>query len=50
MMSQSSTFGIDLFMHREVMLPLGAIAVLALLPLLIERLTRRYRQAIKQVD
>jgi uncharacterized membrane protein YdjX (TVP38/TMEM64 family) len=49
-MSQSSTFGFDLLFHREVMLPLAAIAVLALLPLLIERLTRRYRQAIKHVD
>jgi uncharacterized membrane protein YdjX (TVP38/TMEM64 family) len=49
-MSRSSTFGFDLFMHREVMLPLAAIAVLALLPLLIERLTRRFRQAIKHVD
>ncbi len=49
-MSQSSTFGFDLLFHREVMLPLAAIAVLALLPLLIERLTRRFRQAIKHVD
>jgi uncharacterized membrane protein YdjX (TVP38/TMEM64 family) len=49
-MSQSSTFGFDLLMHREVMLPLAAIAVLALLPLLIERLTRRYRRAVKHVD
>jgi len=30
-------------MHREVLLPLGALALLALLPLLIERMTRRYR-------
>lgn len=42
-MSQSSTFGFALFMHREVLLPLGALALLALLPLLIERLTRRRR-------
>ena len=49
-MSQSSTFDLGLLFHREVMLPLAAIAVLALLPLLIERLTRRYRQAIKHVD
>jgi uncharacterized membrane protein YdjX (TVP38/TMEM64 family) len=49
-MSQSSTFDLSLLFHREVMLPLAAIAVLALLPLLIERLTRRYRQAIKHVD
>jgi hypothetical protein len=30
-------------MHREVLLPLAAIAVLALLPLGLERLTRRRR-------
>ena len=49
-MSQSDTFGLGLFMHREVLLPLGAIALLALLPLLIERLTRRYRQINRHVD
>jgi uncharacterized membrane protein YdjX (TVP38/TMEM64 family) len=49
-MSQSDTFGFSLFMHRDVLLPLGAIALLALLPLLIERLTRRYRQATRHVD
>jgi uncharacterized membrane protein YdjX (TVP38/TMEM64 family) len=43
-MSQSDSFGMGLFMHRDVLLPLGAIALLALLPLLIGRLTRRYRQ------
>lgn len=42
-MSQSDSFGIGLFMHREVLLPLAAIALLALLPLLIKQLTRRYR-------
>lgn len=42
-MSESSTFGFGLFMHRQVLLPLGALALLALLPLLIERLTRRWR-------
>jgi hypothetical protein len=43
-LSQSSSFSMALFMHREVLLPLGALALLALLPLLIERLTRRYRK------
>ena len=42
-MSQSDNFGISLFMHRDVLLPLGAIALLALLPLLIERFARRRR-------
>ncbi len=44
-MSQSSTFGFSLFMHQEILLPLGAMALLALLPLLIERIVRRRRQA-----
>lgn len=48
-MSQSESFGIGLFMHRDVLLPLGAIALLALLPLLIEWLTRRHR-ARKSLD
>ncbi len=43
-MSKGDSFGVALFMHREVLLPLGAIALLALLPLLIERITRRHRQ------
>ncbi|QRP63181.1 TVP38/TMEM64 family protein [Rhodanobacter sp. FDAARGOS 1247] len=43
-MSQSDSLGLGLFLHREVLLPLGAIALLALLPLLIERMTRRRRQ------
>ncbi|HEY0197032.1 MAG TPA: VTT domain-containing protein [Rhodanobacter sp.] len=43
-MSQSDSFGFDLLMHRQVLLPLGAIALLALLPLLLERMTRKYRQ------
>jgi uncharacterized membrane protein YdjX (TVP38/TMEM64 family) len=49
-MSQSDSFGIALFMHREVLLPLGAIALLALLPLLLERITRRHRQGSRHVD
>ncbi|WEN14823.1 VTT domain-containing protein [Rhodanobacter sp. AS-Z3] len=43
-MSQSDSIGLGLLMHREILLPLGAIALLALLPLLIERITRRWRQ------
>ena len=43
-MSQSDSLGLGLFLHRGVLLPLGAIALLALLPLLIERMTRRRRQ------
>jgi uncharacterized membrane protein YdjX (TVP38/TMEM64 family) len=43
-MSQSDSFGIGMFMRHEVLLPLGAIALLALLPLLIERLLRRRRR------
>ncbi len=48
-MRESDSFGVGLFMHREVLVPLGAIALLALLPLLIERLTRRHR-ARKSID
>jgi len=49
-MSQSDSFGFALFMHRGVLLPLGALALLALLPLLIERLTRKRRQAGRHID
>ncbi len=42
-MSQSDSFGFGMFMHRDVLLPLGAIALLALLPLLLQRLARRRR-------
>ncbi|MGN2254402.1 TVP38/TMEM64 family protein [Frateuria sp. GZRe12] len=41
---QSDRIGFGLFMHRDVLLPLGAIALLALVPLLIGRLTRHWRQ------
>lgn len=44
-LSQSDSLGLGLFMHREVLFPLGAIALLALLPLLLGRLTRRYRRS-----
>jgi uncharacterized membrane protein YdjX (TVP38/TMEM64 family) len=42
-MSESDAFGLGLFMHRDVLLPLGALALLALLPLVIERFLRRRR-------
>ncbi len=38
-------FGAGLFLHPSVLLPMGGLALLALLPLLIERITRRWRQA-----
>ena len=44
-MTADSTMGLGLFMHRQVLLPLAALALLALLPLLVERFTRRHRQA-----
>jgi hypothetical protein len=46
-MSQGNSFGFGMFMHREVLLPLGGIALLALLPLLLERLTRWRRRIHK---
>ncbi len=49
-LSQSTSFSLDLFMHKEVLLPSGALAVLALLPLLIERLTRRLRKPANAAD
>ena len=49
-LSQSTTLGAGLLMHREVLLPLGGLALLALLPLLIERITRRRRQAARPDD
>jgi len=49
-LSQSTRFSMDLFMHREVLLPSGALAVLALLPLLVERMTRRYRKPGQSAD
>jgi len=42
-LSRSNSVGFGLFMHREVLLPLAAIALLALLPLALERFTRRRR-------
>jgi uncharacterized membrane protein YdjX (TVP38/TMEM64 family) len=49
-LSQSTRFSMDLFMHKEVLLPSGALAVLALLPLLIERMTRRLRKPANATD
>lgn len=43
-MSTHNAFDLSLLMHEQVLLPLGAMALLSLLPLLIERLTRRRRQ------
>ena len=43
-LKESDRIGLGLFMHREVLLPLGAIALLALVPLLIGHFTRRRRQ------
>lgn len=40
-LSHSHRISLGVLMHREVLLPMAALAVLALLPLLIERLTRR---------
>jgi len=40
----TDTLGLGLLLHPEILLPMAAIAVLALIPLLIERLNRR-RQA-----
>jgi uncharacterized membrane protein YdjX (TVP38/TMEM64 family) len=42
-LSQSDRIGFGLFLHREVLLPLGAIALLALVPLLIGHFTRQRR-------
>jgi len=42
-LNHSDRVGMGLFMHREVLLPLAAIALLALLPLALERVTRRRR-------
>jgi uncharacterized membrane protein YdjX (TVP38/TMEM64 family) len=49
-LSHSDHVGMNLLLHREVLLPLGAIAVLALLPLLIGRLTRRRRRPATGAD
>lgn len=42
-MSHSDRFGIDLLLNREVLLPLGAIALLVLLALLVNQLAARRR-------
>lgn len=43
-MSRGNRFGIGMFLHRDVLLPLGAIALLALVPLLLERVARWRRR------
>ncbi len=43
-MSHGDHLGMGMFLHRDVLLPLGAIALLALLPLLLERLARWWRR------
>ncbi|MEO8746338.1 MAG: VTT domain-containing protein [Rhodanobacter sp.] len=48
-LSHSDTLGIGLFLHAEVLLPMAAIALLALLPLVIERFSRR-RHASERKD
>jgi uncharacterized membrane protein YdjX (TVP38/TMEM64 family) len=40
-LSEGDRVGLSLLMHRDVLWPLGAIALLALLPLLVERIARR---------
>ena len=49
-LAHSKSLGFGLLLHREVLLPLSAIALLALLPLLIERVLRRRRQSNKGVN
>ncbi len=43
-LSSSGHIGPGLLLHREVLLPLAAIGVLALIPLLVERVLRRRRE------
>lgn len=49
-LSHSSHIGMNLLLHRAVLLPLGAIAALALLPLLIGRLTQHRRRPAAGAD
>jgi uncharacterized membrane protein YdjX (TVP38/TMEM64 family) len=44
-LSESDHIGLGLFFHRSVLLPLGGIALISLLPLLLERVTRARRRA-----
>lgn len=44
----SGHFEASLLMQRQILLPLGAIGLLALLPLLIERITRKRRMGSSQ--
>lgn len=43
-LSHSKHIGLGLFFHRDVMLPLAAIALISLLPLLLERVSRSRRK------
>lgn len=49
-LSHSRHVGPALLLHREVLLPMAALAVLALLPLLIERLAHRQSTAMAQPE
>ncbi len=51
-LSRSRTLGVALFMHPNVLWPMGALAVLALLPLLLGQFARRRRNppATPEVD
>lgn len=49
-LAQSKSLGVGLLLHREILLPLSAIALLALLPLLIEHVLRHRRRPDKSVD
>jgi uncharacterized membrane protein YdjX (TVP38/TMEM64 family) len=42
-LSQADHIGLGMLLHRNVLLPLGGIALISLLPLLVERLTRHRR-------
>jgi len=44
-LGRDGALDVGLFLHPSVLLPMGALALLALLPLAVERLTRRWRQA-----
>lgn len=44
-LDRNGTLDLGLLLHPAVLLPMGALALLALLPIVIERLTRRLRQA-----
>lgn len=49
-LSHADHIGLGLLFHRDVILPLGAIALISLLPLLLERITRNRRKPLPPVD